>query len=446
MRGTRPLPRTLASLLLALAVAACGRDGAPGPAPTSPGVTGAGSGPAAVTVAGGEAMRIADDPVEEEMPAVSGDRVVWVAGDPSAGPRAVFLHDLSESTTRQIVPDDGDPIRPDIDGDIVAWEDGRDFPAGEPDDIFALDLSTGQETQITATIQRDNSAAVGGDRVVWVERPGFLTEGFSRRNPGPGDVFLHDLSTGTTSAVAAKPDISERGGDIAGDRVVWVENPTRKILLKDLSRGSVRELPTATGAFRFPALSTSIVAWPERRGDDLDIFAFNLSTGTKIQVTDDAATQQQVAVSGDRIVWEDRRSGDWDIFVHDLSTGETRRLTDHPADQVEPDVDGERVVWKDLRSGDGDIFLLELRITIDQIADRVDQLRASGAIDNRGVATSLRKMLQQAEAAREQGNLRAARNQLRAFIRLVEAQAGKHITREAADEMVTLTRRAIEDL
>lgn len=454
MREKNRLPWILACLLLALAVAACGRDGDSGPSPTSPGVTDvevtAGaetnveSTAETVTVAGGEAVRITDSPVEDEMPAVSGDRVVWVNGNPLEGPRSVFLHNLSEGTTRQIVPDDGDPIRPDIDGDVVAWEDGRDF---RTDDIFALDLSTGEQTRITARKRSDRIARVSGDRVVWEHRPGFLVEGFDRSFPGPGDIFVHDLSSGTTTAVANDPDVNEQNGDISGDRVVWANGD--RVMVRNLTQGTTRQV--ASGASSRPiVISGSRIAFTgDVDGDGQDqVIVINLETGNQRSIApiDNPIDEVVGGLSEDHLVWTDERNGDFDIVFHDLATGETRRLTDHPADQVEADVDGDRVVWKDLRSGDGDIFMLELRVTIDQIRDRVEELRASGAIDNRGVANSLRKILDKAAAARERGNLRAARNQLRAFIQHVEAQAGKHISRDGAEELIGLARQAIEDL
>lgn len=60
----------------------------------------------------------------------------------------------------------------------------------------------------------------------------------------------------------------------------------------------------------------------------------------------------------------------------------------------------------------------------------------SGEISNAGIADSLVSTLRNALEAVERGDITAAVNMLESFIKKLEAQAGKHITEEAAATLI----------
>jgi hypothetical protein len=68
----------------------------------------------------------------------------------------------------------------------------------------------------------------------------------------------------------------------------------------------------------------------------------------------------------------------------------------------------------------------------ESLADAVDRFYGEGKIDNTGVYSSLLRLLEQVEKAIDKGKITLAMNLLKAFIAEVQAQAGKHITAEAA--------------
>ena len=69
----------------------------------------------------------------------------------------------------------------------------------------------------------------------------------------------------------------------------------------------------------------------------------------------------------------------------------------------------------------------------------VETLRGAGIIDSAGVTNALTSMLSSAQQATDAGDATAARNKLEAFVRLVEAQAGKHIAVSATLNGVTFS-------
>ena len=74
--------------------------------------------------------------------------------------------------------------------------------------------------------------------------------------------------------------------------------------------------------------------------------------------------------------------------------------------------------------------------TIASLQHCVTHAQAMGHIDNTGVANSLLKKLDAAQAAENRGQSAVAVNQLEAFIKAVEAQLGKHIDAEHGTHMI----------
>lgn len=83
---------------------------------------------------------------------------------------------------------------------------------------------------------------------------------------------------------------------------------------------------------------------------------------------------------------------------------------------------------------------------LEALLARVEAFLADGSITNAGIAHSLRQKLEGVRAALERGNSKAARNKLRAFVHQVEAQSGKKISPEAAEELIDLATRLLQEM
>lgn len=135
-----------------------------------------------------------------------------------------------------------------------------------------------------------------------------------------------------------------------------------------------------------PSLSGNIVSYTDSRGQDLDIYYFDLATQTEHPVGTAPGNQEMSRVSdglvtyldvdqrhilvydartgatvdatspgasaldsaiGQRLVaWADDRSGDLEIFARDLAGGEERRVTFSPESDDRPAVDRGVIVWQ----------------------------------------------------------------------------------------------------
>lgn len=84
--------------------------------------------------------------------------------------------------------------------------------------------------------------------------------------------------------------------------------------------------------------------------------------------------------------------------------------------------------------------------TLDSLLGTVDRLCELGDIDNQGVCKALSQKLEHALQKREAGQIKVATNTLKAFIKQVEVQAGKHISARGADILLMDAQYVIEHL
>jgi Tol biopolymer transport system component len=209
------------------------------------------------------------------------------------------------------------------DGLFVAFDsDASDLVAGDANgtrDVFVRDLPTGVTVRVSV-----DSSGVEGDRfssspsisadgrfVAFHSRATNLVAGDGNRR---GDVFVHDLSSGTTTRVSV---------DSSG-----VEGDKRS------------EAPSISGDGRYVAFesdATNLVLGDTN--DVSDVFVHDLITGTTARVSVDAAGVQADKASYDAAISSDGRivafvseatnlsatDGDAvpDVYVHDVSTGVT---------------------------------------------------------------------------------------------------------------------------
>ena len=251
------------------------------------------------------------------------------------------------------------------------------------DDIFVHDTATATTTRVSVAsdgTQGNNHsrlAAISGDgtRVAFISWASNLIAGDTNARE---DVFVHDLSTGTTTRVSVANDGSQVeavlvstisiNGD--GTRVAFVSNRSGfvpndtnnnlDVFVRDTIAGTTRRVsePTGGGQGDFgsdsPALSadgTRIAFRSEARnlvaGDtnlSRDVFLHDLATGatTRVSVSDGEAEATggesgipSLNADGTRIAFESRASnlvsgdtnGAIDVFVRDTAAGTTIRVS-----------------------------------------------------------------------------------------------------------------------
>ncbi|UCG87978.1 MAG: hypothetical protein JSW71_05385 [Gemmatimonadota bacterium] len=391
----------------------------------------------------GAEEQITTDPNRQDEPGIAGDYIMWV--DDRHGRYDIYAFDLVSQTEMQVTASNPNAqvgwMPPAISGDRIVWEDYRNGAS----DIYMFDLSEAHERQITSDKSSQICTAISGDRIVWDDR---------RNGTGNSDIYMFDLAADTETQITVDPN-NQHNPAVSDDRVVWLDSryTSRRIFMYDFTDGTESEIPTDLsfdpGKPLCPALAISgtVIAWADYRSGNYDIYMFDLATNTETQITDHPSNQRRPAVFGGRIVWDDDRDGGWNIYMFDLATQTEAQVTSNGV-AYNPAIFSDRIVWADWRSGSEDIYMVAFSTTlepsIEVMVELVDQLVAEGAIDNTGVAHAFLAHLEQAAAAIDRGNSTAAENKLNAFINFVNAQSGKHVQPDAAQELIELANRVIE--
>ena len=253
---------------------------------------------------------------------LSGDRVVGIGRDGE-----VYLANVRTGKTRQLTNDGHRKRRPVISGDTVAWTDqSREIETHDnnsraarslADDIFVLDLNTGDRRRITEVPAKRSGLKISGKRLVWLDNRNEFGEHYTHR-----DIYAYDLEADEEIAVAVAAG-AQHWVAIEGDRVVWVDNRNSAILGTDRS-----------GCFECP-------------DNRFDIYLYDFTTGEELVLDDSGANNTMPDIHGDRVVWRDfDDEGRTAIRLYDIDTGEQRTLASPSLSGVDrPLVSGDYVVW-----------------------------------------------------------------------------------------------------
>jgi beta propeller repeat protein len=297
-------------------------------------------------------------------------------GDPAINPDSHEICDdgidndcdmFADSTDLDCIPAGGEQAiitdlenqnSPAVYGDKIVWVDWRN----ENSDIYMYDLSNpvaGGEA-ICTNPSAQYMPAIYGDKIVWHDF----------RN-GNDDIFMYDLSNPVPNGVPITTDPSDqRFPAIYGDKIVWEDNRSGNwdIYMYDLSNPVLNGVPICTNSAEQhrPAIYEDekvIIVWDDKRNGNYDIYMYDLSNPLPngVPITDDPAHQQEPAIYGNKVVWHDF-NGNADIYMYDLSNPVLNgiRITDDPAMQLHPVINGDKIVWEDHRNGNGDIYMYDL--------------------------------------------------------------------------------------
>ena len=214
----------------------------------------------------------------------------------------------------RLTTDANDQFQPDIYGNRVVWLDGTNDPymLGKYSNIYLYTIG-GSAFKITS-VKKAHMPAISSTRVVWEDLRNNIGGGPGADNT---DIYGYTVPGGPESAVSTDTD-PQLGPTVSGSQVVW-------------------------SAFK---------------GGQWDIW-LKKTNGAVIQITNDAAIQQDARIDGDRIVWTDKRNGADDVYLYDITAGVETRITDNASNQNEPDISGNRIVWTDSRGPYRNIYVYD---------------------------------------------------------------------------------------
>lgn len=253
----------------------------------------------------GIAHPVTTAPGDQQLTGVTNNRIVfsdWNTMD-------VLVFDVTTGQTQNLTNGAGsNSLDPSISGNLVAWTDERDGNA----EIYAKDLSTGEERRVTNDELADLAPAVYDGIIVW-----------QRADHYTGDVLVYEWATGKTTQLTTTSYASEMFPDVYGHTVVYQ-----------------REQGTPV---------------------DKNIVAYDLITGEE-KVLDLVGDQENAHISGDFVSFNDSASGISHMGLWQLSTGEHFQVTEGASGQYLNDIDGNKIVYSDSQAGTLDIWMYNFSI------------------------------------------------------------------------------------
>lgn len=417
--------------------------------------------------------QLSENSYDDSSARISGSNVTW-HGDPAA----VLLYDgtatiqLSNNATGKSA----------ISGSNAVWSgfDGSDY------EVFLYNIDTGVTTQLTDNSWSDVSPQISGSHVVWVHCDSVGCE-----------VFLHNIDTVVTTQLTYDAT-GKQWPRNSGSNVVWTNRICSEgtcLVAEFFYDGDTQSIiqlsdyhPEGPYGFGDPQISGSNVVWRSWDGNDYEIFLYDGSTGTTIQLTNNTEMDTVPQISGSSVVWCNMEIGPGAVTTILLYDGATTiPLTDEGDDPWGPQISGSNVVWLNWDGNDGDIFLYDGTTTmpltnddfdawrpcisgsnvaweqedgmdweiylaspvspdpadlIGQLVDQVESLNLQHGIDN-SLDAKLGSALGALDDINENNDV-AAINSLQAFINAVEAQSGSHIPEEDADALIAAAQEIID--
>ena len=255
-------------------------------------------------------------------PDIDGNLVVW--RDWSTG--KIIVHDLAAGTQLNASTLGGtiQMVKPAVSGQIVVWADYRN--SNEYGDIYMRDLTQPADVAVSvapsdpaiSVSQKDKrNPDIDGNIIVWEDWTNAYQDQWGWwHNP---DIFMKDLSTGVIQSVTTNKS-DQYSPTVSGDKVFWQDyrNGNWDIYMKDLSTGVESRVTNDNAYQSWPAADGDVLTWKDTRNGNEDIYMQRISTGVERPVSVDAAAQKIPVVSGATIAWIDKRNSNWDVYTAQL--------------------------------------------------------------------------------------------------------------------------------
>lgn len=298
-------------------------------------------------------------------------RPAGVLGDEyvSAGPDGeIYLLNPATGAMRQLTNDGHRKRSPVISADYLAWIDHRrqieisgiadQYPESWADDIFVLNLATGEQKRITEAPAERRGLRISGHRLIWQDTRNEIGEYYTH-----ADIYAYDLKTNREIPIAVAKG-AQRSPDIYGNMAVWMDNrispwaddpesghsgcadcPDNRfdIYIHDFTADESKPL-IQTGYFNaYPQIHNDYVVWHAyQSGKNPVIKLLNLATGSETEIMDASQIDYGPSISDNYLVWssgfpcdvvDSRAKLDWTgAYARNMTTGEVWKLSNY----VEP--------------------------------------------------------------------------------------------------------------
>ncbi|MGE5416883.1 MAG: S8 family serine peptidase [Acidobacteriota bacterium] len=196
-----------------------------------------------------------------------------------------------------------------------------------------------------------------GSKVVWVDY----------QTPGQNHIYSYNIPQNQYIRLTKDSAVDPTNPDISLNRVVWED--MGNIYLYDFNTGETRQITDDTNNQSYPQTYGSKVIWQDDRNGGLDVFMFDLDTGTETRissqtVTDAVAPDINARISRNMVVWLNGTQ----ICVYNLTSGQERQITIGTASKSNLSLYGNMIAYEDARETSKAVFLYDLTTDLETLA------------------------------------------------------------------------------
>lgn len=265
------------------------------------------------------------------------------------------------------------------------------------------------------------------------------------------EIGVYDLTTGAVTMLTndALPDQFPAVSP-SGDVVVWkkCEADGTSCHVYSAVRSSTgvfttQALTGGTGSEDFPQTDGNIVSYISNRSGDDDIYYQPVGGGTETHISI-PGVQREPTISGNLLAFESNQTGEYEVFVYDMNSGTLYQVTTSTSwgyvktlNHLSVCNGTGRVVYATPGLGAFDVYAFTFQPPdppSGRITDLIALVRGFGLPN--GIQTSLVVKLQDAIAALNTGDTATACMALADFINEVNAQSGKKLTVQQAQQLL----------
>ena len=352
------------------------------------------------------------------------------------------------TNTEHVLPVNGFDRLSETDGQRIAFTQLE----ADGDHINLYDIASQTNTQVPGN--RNFDPVIGGNLVAFVHAVSPDT--------GSAEIDAYDRNTGIVTPLTNDtsrnyfPSVSPDGNVIVWEKCQLDGKGCDIYSATQTGPGAftTRQL-TGAGEDHFPDTNGQIVAYVSDKSGENDIYFQRLGSATEMHLSI-PGDQRDLSISGNLIAFE---SGgvfplNYDIFVYDLSSARLYQVTNttdvsETLTDLVAGCDGvNRIVYsKPGNFGDFDVWAFNFQLD-DSIPDQLNDLVALVQSFNLhdGTEASLLTKLQDALAAVNASNTATACDSLTAFINASQAQSGKKLTADQANQLVSSATQIKSDL
>ncbi|MEN6350187.1 MAG: carboxypeptidase regulatory-like domain-containing protein [Syntrophomonas sp.] len=238
----------------------------------------------------------------EYPPRIYGDKIVVPGFDVNSMSYDIYTGNYISGQFTTVCDELGNQILPNIYGNRVLWV------GEESGELWLKDTESNVQSLIASDVRLNTAPSIWKNTVAW-----------SGKVNGVYQVHIKDLAT--DSLIVDNTGINQTSPQVWKDKVVWKEEDN--LWAGTISpQGITRKkaiLAEANPNIYNPYIYGSNIVWQEKRGQDYDVFLYNLATGEEKKLIGWDGDQYIAGIFGDQVLW----SNGWSMAYTSRFAGST---------------------------------------------------------------------------------------------------------------------------